>query len=298
MSTGDDAEPRSAAGVVVVDAHTHVACRDRDRFPVAPTGVGSDWWSGDGGEVDALVAEMDEAGVAGAVVVQAVGVYGHDCACAAHSVARHPGRLALVVSVDMESVDPSAELHDLVAHLGTPVAGVRLFGVGAAGAAWLHDGRGPSVMDAAGSLALTVVPCVFAPDLDAVAALAARRPDVAVAVDHCGFADREGAAGWEALDRLVDVPSVSLKVSSYVLEAAERDDGDPAGVVDRLTERFGSERTCWGSDHPQDQARDYAGKLALARHAARHLDDQARRRFFHDTARRLWFRRGAPGELS
>lgn len=281
-----------AMGAVVVDAHTHVACDDRDAFPDRPTGVGSEWWTDGRGTVDRLLGEMSGAGVARAVVVQAIGLYGYDCRCAAHAVAGHDDRLALVVSVDMDGPDPARALRDLAEDLApvSPV-GVRCFGVGRTEPTWLDDDRIHEVWSTAGELGLTVVPCVFSPALEAVAAVSAAHPEVPVAVDHCAFPDREGAAGWAALHRLADVGSVSLKVSSYVLEAAERDDGDPAAVVDDLLRRFGADRLCWGSDHPQDQTRSYAAKLGLATHAARHLDDGATAWFFRGTADRLWFDR-------
>lgn len=283
-------EGSAVRGHRVVDAHTHVACADTERFPVRATGVGSDWWHGGGGSPEDLIAALDAVDVARAVVVQAVGVYGHDCRCATSTVARWPERLSLVVSLDMGGTDPASAL----AHLATQVrpvrvAGVRLFGVGADGAPWLGDARVDEVWAVAGDLGITVVPCVFSFDLDAVGEVAARHPHVPVAVDHCGFPDREGADGWAAVHRLAAVASVSLKVTSYVLEAAERDEGDPAPVVDALVARFGTARLCWGSDHPQDRSRDYAGKLALARHAARHLDAGQVVDLFARTAARLWF---------
>ncbi len=178
-----------------------------------------------------------------------------------------------------------------MSELAAPVrpVGVRLFGVGEATTSWLEDARASEVWRTAGELDLSVVPCVFAVALDAVGEVAASHPGVPVAVDHCGFPDMAGAEGWPAVLRLAAVPSVGLKVSSHVLEAGERDDGDPAIVVDRLVEAFGTDRLCWGSDHPQNQALDYAGKLALARHAARHLDATQSASFFGANAQRLWF---------
>jgi len=57
----------------------------------------------------------------------------------------------------------------------------------------------------------------------------------------------------------------------------------------RLAEVFGANRLCWGSDHPQDQRHDYAGKLALARRATRAFDDASRNAFFNTTASGLFF---------
>ena len=77
------------------------------RFPVRPSaGVGSDWYLGDAVSGEALTAEMDDAGVGRAVVVQGIGAYGHECSCAASTVCLHPDRFALVVSVDMDGPDP------------------------------------------------------------------------------------------------------------------------------------------------------------------------------------------------
>ncbi len=105
----------SGAGVTVIDAHTHVACPDRRRFPLRPSvGVGSEWYHGDAVSGEDLLVEMDDAGVGRAVVVQGVGAYGHDCSCAASTVALHPDRFALVASVDMDGVDPARDLVALV----------------------------------------------------------------------------------------------------------------------------------------------------------------------------------------
>ena len=50
------------------DAHVHIASRDTDRYPFAPTAVGSTWWR-DPVDVDDLLRAMDGADVERAVVV-------------------------------------------------------------------------------------------------------------------------------------------------------------------------------------------------------------------------------------
>ncbi len=271
---------------MIVDSHTHVACGDDPRFPTHPTGVASDWWRA-GGSVDTLLAEMAAADVERAVVVQAVGAYGHDCRCAAAAVADHPSRLALVASLDLgpDVDEPGAALLELAA--STPIAGVRAFGVGADEPDWLTDGRGLDLWEAAASIGLVVIPTLFSRHLPALRALVEKCPNVVVALDHCAFPDM-GDGGRELM-RLADLPEVHLKVSSYVLEAADRDEGDPAPWLERLLEAFDAERLCWGSDHPQDQRRPYGDKLTLARHAARNLDAGARDALLGGTALRLWW---------
>jgi L-fuconolactonase len=272
---------------VLIDAHTHVACGDDPRFPTFPSGVASDWWR-HGGTVDELIGELDAAGVDHCVVVQAIGAYGHENSCAAASVADHPGRLALVASIDMDSGDPAASLAVLDDLLPVRAAGIRLFGVGGVEPAWLGDGRAAAVWQLAAELGTTLVPCVFTRHLPALAAVIEGRPEVPVALDHCAFPDM-GDGGEAAVMRLADLPEVHLKVTSYVLEMAERDEGDPARIVDRLVSAFGANRLCWGSDHPQDQRSTYAGKVELAHHAVRDLGPAERDAVLADTARRLFF---------
>jgi predicted TIM-barrel fold metal-dependent hydrolase len=253
--------------------------------------VGSSWWQDGGVDGPAILAELDDADVALGVVVQAVGVYGHDCRCAAATVATAPDRLALVASVDLDGPDPLQAVTEL-AGMGPRLAGVRLFGVAGdreAPPAWLSDGRAGAVVEAVAELGAAVVPCLFPVALPALAALAADHPHVLMALDHCGFPDLDPTDPWRSFAAVREVPSIACKVTSYVLEAAERDDGDPAPTLERLVEQVGADRLCWGSDHPQDQRHTYEGKLALLERAARHLDAAARATVTEHTARRLFF---------
>lgn len=272
---------------MIVDAHTHVACGDDPAFPTHPTGVASDWWR-HGGTVAELTGELDRAGVDRCVVVQAVGAYGHDCRCATAAVAEHPARLALVLSIDMEADDPAGAMAEIMGSLPVAPAGVRLFGVGPVEPVWLSDGRAAAVWDLAAELGTTLVPTLFTSHLPALAAVIEGRPEVPVALDHCAFPDM-GAAGEPAVLRLADLPEVHLKITSYVLEMADRNEGDPAPIVERLTSAFGASRLCWGSDHPQDQRSTYAGKVELAHQATRNLGPAERDAVLADTALRLWF---------
>ena len=272
-----------------VDAHTHVACGDDPRFPTSPTGVASDWWR-HGGTVDELVATLDAHDVDRAVVVQAIGAYGHDCRCATAAVAEHPARLSLVAAVDMSADDPGAALAQVAADAdtaGVALAGVRLFGVGHDEPEWLSDGRAAAAWAAAAELGTVLVPTLFARHLPALSAVIEECPEVPVALDHCAFPDM-GDGGEPAVVRLAELPEVHLKVTSYVLEMAERDEDDPAPVVERLVSAFGAGRLCWGSDHPQDQRRPYAGKVELAHRALRTLDPADRDAVLSGTATRLF----------
>ncbi len=274
---------------MIVDAHTHVAADDQQRYPRRLGGFGSRWWAQPGHGIGSLLATMDAAGVERAVVVQAVGVYGDDCSYAIAAIDEAPHRLALVVSVDLHADDPLTSL--LAQAADAPIAGLRLFGVDGRPTTWLADGRADAIVGMAAERGWTIVPTLFADDLEALGRLVERHPQVPIALDHAGFPDLSGGLPFPAagpLLALAELPTVSLKVSTHLLESADAV-GDPAALVDLLAERFGPERLCWGSDHPQSEGLDYAGKLAFARRAARYLDPPSSEALFASTAERLWF---------
>jgi L-fuconolactonase len=268
----------------VIDAHIHVACADGERYPRQPTGVGSDWW-GERGEATELATTLDAAGVTKAVIVQAVGLYGYDCRCAVDAVVADVERFALVAALDFSAADPLIEFNQLADR--APLAGLRLFGVGATEPRWLNDGRGAAVWARATELGTVLVPTIFTEQFPALRALVGQYPDARVALDHCGFPDMGGPGAFDAVLALADLPSITLKVTSHNLDAVT--EGEPAGFVDRLVAEFGADRLCWGSDYPQHQARTYAGMLDLARSATRHLDAAERAQFLGTTSLRLWW---------
>jgi len=255
----------------MVDGHTHVATTDVERYPLAPTGVGSDWWQ-HGADVGSLLGAMDAAGVERAVVVQAVGAYGYDCSYAADAAATAPGRLALVGAVDLERDEP-----ELVG------AAVRAFGVSGGMTSpvppWLTDGRADRVWRRCAEEGRGVVATVLEHHLDALVPLLEAWPEVDVALDHCAF-----ATGPEALEPLAGHDNLHLKVSTHVLQHAD----DPPALVRRLADRFGAHRLCWGSDFPQS-AGTYDDMVELGRSAAAGLDDAEAAAFLGGTAERLWF---------
>jgi len=266
----------------MIDAHVHVVCRDEIRFPLGPTGAGSDWWRTTG-DADSLLTELDGSGVDHAVVVQAIGAYGYDCACAATTVTDADGRFSFVGAVDMDGADPAAALVDLAA--STPLVGVRAFGVGASGTAWLEDGRGDELWETAGDLATVVVPTIFTDRLPYLRGLVERHPHVTVALDHCAFPDMAPEERGNDLLALAELPALHLKVTSHNLDGP----ADPAAFVEPLAGAFGADRLMWGSDHPQHQTLTYPQMVALAQRACRNLAPADQDAFLDATSRRLWF---------
>ena len=109
------------------DTHLHIASNDIDQYQRQPIAMrSSTWWRDGAHEGSDLIAALDAAGVANALIVQAVGVYGFDNRYVLHAAAQYHERLAAVVAVDVESDDSANEVRRL-AHGN--VVGVRLFAV-------------------------------------------------------------------------------------------------------------------------------------------------------------------------
>lgn len=273
----------------IIDTHTHIATGANPRYPLSSSDLTHEWWDS-GGTVDELLDVLDASDVERVVFVQAIAAYGYDCSYVIDSAEAHAERATCVVAIDMFGPDPVSDLGALVAspQSGARIAGVRLFGVNGSSPIWLTDGRASEVWEFAATHGIILVPTLFASEFESLRAVVERHPTVSVAIDHCGFIDMVDD-GEKMLFALADVPSVNLKVTSYVLEAAERTETDAAVLIERLASSFGSHRLCWGSDHPQDTRHDYTGKLALARSATRSFSEADRTAFFHDTGARLFF---------
>jgi predicted TIM-barrel fold metal-dependent hydrolase len=262
---------------VIVDTHVHVVSADHVRYPLRPTGIGSEWFRESPVDVDGYVALMGEAGVDRAVLVQAVGPYGYDNRYVVDAARAHQGRLAGVAIVDMDD-EPGAALRSLVA--GDGVSGVRLFAI--PDGRWLDDPATFEVWEVAAELGVPVVATLLSPELPRLGRMLDRFPGVTVALDHCGFPDLRQES--PVLFSLAACPNLRLKVSSLVLEAAT----DARDAVDRLAAAFGAGRLLWGSDFPQTHDRPYSALVDLGRHACSRLAPDEQAAFLGGNALQLW----------
>src|SRR5450830_828204 len=90
----------------IVDTHTHAISPDQVRYPLAPVGGHqSDWSAHRPADYETLLAAMDEAGIARAMVVQASTAYGNDNRYVVEAVNAHPDRFAGVFSIDVLAPD-------------------------------------------------------------------------------------------------------------------------------------------------------------------------------------------------
>jgi predicted TIM-barrel fold metal-dependent hydrolase len=112
----------------VLDIHPHIISPDTQRYPRAPLGGTASTWSQERPKTtEMLLAAMDEAGVAGAAIVQASTCYGFDNRYVADAVAQHPDRFTGVFSVDMNAPDAPAAIRHWA---DRRLTGLRLFTAG------------------------------------------------------------------------------------------------------------------------------------------------------------------------
>lgn len=273
---------------LIVDTHVHVRSADDAQYPLAPTGVGSDWWQDGDRSTEALLAQLDAGGVARTVLVQAVGVYGYDNSYVIDSVALAPDRCTVVGAVDLDDPTVLEQIERLAGH--PCVRGIRVFGM-TPEAHWIGTPVVADAFAAAAQTGLTVVVTVPGDQLAAMRTeiLGATAP---IVLDHCGFPDYEDGliARDQATWSFVDAEHVSLKVTTHSFEhaAATRPGADDARLMTALAERFGATRLMWGSDYPQTARDDYPGLVARAFDAVRDLDDADRAAVLGGTATRLF----------
>ena len=250
----------------MVDTHTHVISDDHQRYPLQVADYpGVEWVHEAPVTVDELRAEMASAGVDRAVLVQAQGGYGTDNSYVVDARAAYPETFSAVVIVD----DP-AGLNELAA---AGAGGVRFFAIGRGGQ--LQD---EATWDTARRLGLRVSAATVPEYLPALGEALAAHPDVALALDHCGFAP-------ESMGDYAHLSNLYLKVTPHVLDIG---DSNPAPVLERLAEQFGLDRIMWGSDYSQTHDRPYTELADQARAACSGLSESERAQFLGGTALALW----------
>jgi L-fuconolactonase len=271
---------------VIVDTHTHVIARDEARYPLRPSGVGSQWFRDAPCTAEELAALTADAGVGAAVLVQAFGAYSYDNEYVVDAAGARPDRFVSVAIVDPLDPRSPALLCDLAQR--PRFTGVRLFSIGALDhpqPAWLDDPATFGVWEVCADLGLRVVVACLPEHLPRLSRVLERFREQSVVLDHCGFVEpRDFDAELLPLSRHANL---HCKVTSHVLQAAEAQ-GRARATLDRLVAEFGAERLAWGSDFPQTHDRPYADLVALARGACSDLSERDRDLVLGGTAVRLW----------
>lgn len=238
----------------VIDSHTHAISPDTQSYPLDPIGGHQSKWSAER-PVDArgLLAAMDKAGIAQAVVVQASTIYGHDNSYVAKTVADHRDRFAGVFSVDVLAADG---LDQMKRWLDAGLSGLRLFTTGTTmpgQATWLDDPKSFPVWAYAEAHEVPVCLQMTADGIPMLKTLLARFPKVRVLLDHLArpkLDDGPPYAQAQALFDLADEPGVYLKLTHRTITAASEGASTPGAFIGAVIERFGAGRIAWGSNFP------------------------------------------------
>ncbi|HSG65894.1 MAG TPA: amidohydrolase family protein [Gammaproteobacteria bacterium] len=277
--------------ISIIDTHPHVISPDTRKYPLSPLGGKQSTWSAEHALThEALVAVMDEAGIAKAVVVQASTAYGYDNSYLADTVAAHPERFTGVFAVDVLAPDAIERIEYWRAR---NLAGLRLFTAGSTmegQAGWLNDPRTHAMWRHAVDTDLPVCVQMRPPGLRQLAEVLARFPEATILIDHLArstFDDGPPYAGADALWSLARFPNVNLKLTLRNIEAAAQGKSTLPAFLDKLRATYGAERIAWGSNFPAAD-RPLPELVARALEALAPLAERERNQIMSDTALRLY----------
>jgi L-fuconolactonase len=275
---------------VIVDAHHHLWDPAEADYP---------WMVGayeplrrryDAGD---LATVLEANGVAGSVVVQARSSLDETRSLLATAHAS-PYILGVVGWVDLTSPGLGLDLDALRGGVGGELlVGVRHQAHDEDDPTWLLRPAVQRGIATAGAAGLAFDLLVRERELPAAIELARQHPDVRLVLDHLGKPPLRAGdlTVWRSLvDALAACENVSCKLSGIVTEAAPG--SDRTGLVPPLRhvlERFGPERSLFGSDWPVCLlAASYAEVLALVQAALDDLDEAARDSVLGGTAARMY----------
>jgi predicted TIM-barrel fold metal-dependent hydrolase len=266
---------------------------------------------------EALIGLMDEHHVATACVVQRGHLYGHDNSYIIEAARRFPGRLLPVVILDTQ--DPATPRVLAQMARDQQVRGLRLATTRPAqlDTAWMASPAAMQVWQVCAQLQLPVAIIFFQNQLPWTLPLlhyiARRHPRLPILIDHLGipwgaslpelaWAREAGIAtamppapdfGIEStLGLFRDTPNLIFKFTEINVERMQEGGVEPARVVRRMADVFGTQRLVWGSDVGQSLRWPYPQKIAHAHAAAALLDAAGRAQFLHDNAARIYGRAG------
>lgn len=275
----------------VIDVHSHVIASDTRRYPLSPlSGHQSDWSRERPVGFERMIAAMDEAGVAKAVLVQASTCYGHDNAYVADAVAAHPERFAGVFSVDVFRPDAPERIRHW---MGKGLAGLRVFIAGhtsAAKDARLDDPSAFPAWEFAREAGIPVCVQLRAGGLPQLEAMLERFPQVRIVLDHMArpaIEDGPPYSGAASLFSLARHENLFLKLTTHNVRESRLGKAAPESFFGRVVAEFGASRIAWGSNFPASEG-TLAEILAEARAALAALPRADRDWIFSRTAQSLY----------
>ena len=275
----------------VIDTHPHIIASDRAKYPLDPLfGVQSGWSKERPVEIDGLIAEMNEAGVDKAAIVQASTCFGYDNSYVTDSLPKHRGRVTGVGSVNLLEPGATRKIRDWRAK---GITGLRLFTGGSTAAfdtSTMDDARSFPAWDLMGELGISMCLQTSPEGLAQVAGLAKRFPKVNIILDHCARSDLTDGPDYKksvALFAMSNFENVYLKITPAVFAQLEKAPSKAETFFPKLVGAFTAKRIAWGSNFP-GTAGKLKDNLAGARKALACLSEDERAWIFAKTAQKLY----------
>ncbi|HEY4073315.1 MAG TPA: amidohydrolase family protein [Herbaspirillum sp.] len=275
----------------IVDTHTHAISPDHIRYPLAPVGGHqSDWSAHRPADYETLLAAMDKAGIAHAMVVQASTAYGNDNRYVVEALNAHPDRFAGVFSIDVLAPDNVAQMQRWI---DAGMSGLRIFTTGTTmpgQANWLDDERTYPVWEYAQKHNISICLQMTAAGIPALLRLLHLFPGVPVLLDHLARPDLAGGPPYESaapLFSLAKYPGVYLKLTNRTISESTRGASTPEEFFPRVIAAFGAQRIAWGSNFPSAEG-SLVSLLAEAREGLSMLSVADQAWIFGDTARAIY----------
>lgn len=275
----------------LVDIHPHIISDNDEQYPRSPLfGVQSDWSRERPVTIDQYIAEMDAAGVQKAAIVQASTCYGYDNSYLADSIAKYPGRLTAVGSVDLTQEDAPEKIRGW---LKRGVTGLRLFTGGSTKAfdpSSLDDPRSFPAWELCSEAGISMCLQTDPAGLAQVAGLAKRFPKAKILLDHLGRPDTTDGAPYKKASSLFGLQpfeNIYFKLTPRSIAESRSGQATPETFFPRLVEVFGSHRIAWGSNFPAT-AGPLSAILGKAKEGLQCLSAEDQEWIFGKTAQTLY----------
>ena len=244
---------------MIVDTHVHIFTDDRKKYPQIRdtpragsiptiTEIGQTQWPLT--TVENLIAQMDEAGIDKATLVQAYFVYEYDNRYTIDSALAHPDRFTSVVVLDPMDKSSPDELSRMVEEQG--VTGIR-FMRGRLPESSLGKPETFPLWERMQSLKIPLAVGDRIGDISKVKRAMERYSDVKVSFEHA-WGHKVGAPPsydvLEPLFALAGNPNIYIKTAINNIAAAREGGGTPQQLYTKLVEVFGAKRIMWSSNYP------------------------------------------------
>jgi L-fuconolactonase len=275
----------------IIDIHPHIISDDETRYPPTPLfGKRSEWSQERPNTVEALIAAMDDAGVAKAAVVHSSTTYGFDNSYVVDGCNAYADRLLAVGSVDVAAPDAVATIKDWAAK---GLKGLRIFTGGSTKDFDPTELENPAAYPAwelLGELGIPMCIQTGPIGLPQVRDLATRFANVNIILDHLGrpdVLDGPPYAKAQSLWDVADLTNVYMKLTPRIMGDVTKGEASPETFFPKVVEVFGADRLAWGSTFPTSPG-TLAEILATAQDRLACLSDEDRAWIFGKTAQKLY----------